>query len=162
MSELTRQHEAHLERIARLGGVPCRRAAPAGSPATAAKSPLQLPVRDWLHVASTDFDSGAIPVRQIMVAVCARYGLTMAELVGTSRTTRLAHPRHIAMYLARRIGGIDQPSIAAVLGERDQTTVSHGVRKIEGRRSVDAQFDAEIAQLEALIRAGESPARFSS
>jgi chromosomal replication initiator protein len=51
------------------------------------------------------------------------------------------------MYLASKLTNRSTPEIGRRLGNRDHTTVLHGVRKITARIETDADFAAKIEQI---------------
>jgi chromosomal replication initiation ATPase DnaA len=55
------------------------------------------------------------------------------------------------MYLAHTAAGLPLTKVAEYFG-RDRTTAAHACRLIEDRRD-DRKFDAELAELEDLLRA---------
>lgn len=92
-----------------------------------------------------------ITVRRVMNATARQHGLTPADLVGPSRSRQVSHARSLAMYLARRLTAQSLQSIGSAFGGRDHTTVLHGIRVTEQRRSLDAGLAAEIDQLVATL-----------
>lgn len=66
----------------------------------------------------------------IKAEVASRYGITVEQLVEQNREKRIAHVRHIAMYLARELTSSSFPAIAEAFGKRDHTTVMHAYRKV--------------------------------
>jgi chromosomal replication initiator protein len=73
--------------------------------------------------------------RDIVREVAEGHGLTVADLTGPSRLRYVCHARQEAMWLIRQVrssGGkprFSLPFIGSLLGERDHTTVLHGVRE---------------------------------
>lgn len=78
------------------------------------------------------------PIRAIAEAVAAAHGLSVREMLGTSRRREVAWPRQDAMRLART-AGYSLPRIGRALG-RDHSTVLYGVRRSEER--MQAALDA--------------------
>ena len=70
-------------------------------------------------------------VAAIQRAVCERYGVTLAELKGPLRSRHLALPRHVAMYLGRKLTRRSLPQIGVLFGSRDHSTVTHAVKRVE-------------------------------
>lgn len=97
-----------------------------------------------------------ISLRRVIGATARRHGLTAADLVGSSRSRQVSQARGMAMYLARRLTQKSLQSIGAALGGRDHTTVLHGIRVTEVRRSRDPGVAADIEQLIAAIMPRES------
>jgi hypothetical protein len=95
----------------------------------------------------------ATPIRieDIILAVCNRYKIRRVNLVSERRTADIVRPRHIGMYLAKRLTGRSYPFIAAKFGRHDHTTALHAVRKITAERLSDGALDAELTELESLF-----------
>ena len=94
-----------------------------------------------------------ITIRRVIGATARQQGLLPADLVGPSRCRQVSHARGLAMYLARRLTSQSLQSIGSAFGGRDHTTVLHGIRVTELRRSLDAGLAAEIDGLiETLVR----------
>lgn len=93
------------------------------------------------------YDSSNLTLLNIAKIIADYFGLDMNDMRSSTRGARLAYARHIAMYFGRKMTPKSLPLIGRVLGNRDHTTVLHGVRKIERllaandetvRRDVDA------------------------
>jgi chromosomal replication initiator protein len=82
-------------------------------------------------------------IAEIQAVVGAHFGLTAAELLSTTRATRIAWPRQVAMYLARELTGESLPAIGRHFGGRDHTTVLHAWRRAGERLAADE--DARLA-----------------
>jgi chromosomal replication initiator protein len=83
----------------------------------------------------------------VVRVVSEYYGLSEAELLGRSRTNKVAEPRQIAMYLLREETDSSFPAIGDVLGGRDHTTVLHGCEKIGRLMEQDAKLRRDIIQI---------------
>ena len=88
-----------------------------------------------------------VSLRRVINAAARHHGLTAADLVGPSRCRQVSQARGLAMYLARRLTTQSLQSIGDAFGGRDHTTVMHGIRGTELRRSLDAGLAAEIDEL---------------
>lgn len=93
-----------------------------------------------------------INVEQIQDAVAAKYDLKTSELLSSSRAASVAKPRHIAMYMAKKLTTKSLPEIGKLFGGKDHTTVLHACRKIEGMIASDAAFSAELDALATKIK----------
>ena len=95
--------------------------------------------------AISDLVSGAtdraLTLNLILEVVSHHYGITMEEIKGKRRTQRIAYPRQVAMYLARKMLPLSLPQIGSALG-RDHSTISHGCDKI----TYDSENDPAIRQ----------------
>jgi chromosomal replication initiation ATPase DnaA len=93
-------------------------------------------------------DVAAVPsLRRIINATARLHGLVAADLTGPSRRRQVAWARGVAMYLARTLTGKSLQSIGRAFGDRDHTTVLHGIRATDERRSRDPAVAAEIERL---------------
>ena len=86
-------------------------------------------------------------LRRVIGATARRHGLTAADLIGPARCRQVALARGMAMYIARRLTPESLQAIGAAFGGRDHTTVLHGIRVTERRRSQDAGIAGEIDQI---------------
>lgn len=92
-------------------------------------------------------------LRRIINATARLHGLTAADLTGPSRRRQVAWARGVAMYLARTLTGRSLQAIGRGFGDRDHTTVLHGIRVTEERRSRDPAVAVEIERLvDTLVR----------
>jgi len=87
----------------------------------------------------------------IVAAVCERFGLRPIDLASRRRSRHIALPRHVAMYLCRRLLNASFPHLGDLF-QRDHSTVIHGVTSIERRAKSDPAFLLTIEQLEDAIR----------
>lgn len=93
---------------------------------------------------------------EITCALAARLaasasGVAASEIVSSRRVSRrVSTARQIGMYLAHTTAGLPLAKVAAYFG-RDRTTAAHACRLIEDRRD-DRKFDAELAEIEDLLR----------
>lgn len=80
--------------------------------------------------------------------VCASMeDVRVNELLSTGRPDRIARPRQIVFFLARRLTAMSYKSIGELLGGKDHGTVIHGERKIKDLMSVDKPFAALVDQI---------------
>lgn len=93
-------------------------------------------------------------LRRVINATARWHGLTAADLIGPARCRQVSRARGIAMYLARRLTPESLQGIGQAFGGRDHTTVMHGIRATERRRSSDPGIAAEIEQIMAALVRG--------
>jgi chromosomal replication initiator protein len=77
----------------------------------------------------------------IIEAVAKAHNIKASDLLGQKRTRNLTLPRHIAMYLARKHTNLSFPELGREFGDRDHSTIQHGVKKMEK----DIQDDPNVA-----------------
>lgn len=69
-------------------------------------------------------------LKKILLCVAEFYNISADDLVKQSRRKEFVKPRQVAMFLARRELSNSFPSIGEFFGNRDHTTVMHGVEKV--------------------------------
>lgn len=98
-----------------------------------------------------DDDENVPALRDILRAVAAHYGVNVIHIKSHRRTANLVLPRHVAYYLCKTLTGRSLPEIGRHVGDKDHTTVLHGVRKIAAQLQTDAQLAADIRAIQALL-----------
>jgi len=109
--------------------------------------------------ASVGVPPGQTPsVRHIQELVCARYGVTLDEMLGARGRMWISHARQVAMWLAWPVTTATWPELGLRF-HRDHSTVMHGVARIDARMAADPEYDAEMRALRfALLPRPEGPA----
>lgn len=92
-----------------------------------------------------------ITIARIQEVVAAYYGLEPDDLAGQSRKWDVAHPRQVAMYLAREQTGQSLPCIGKRFGGRDHSTVIHAVREVRKRMSADNAVFRDVQRLAGFL-----------
>lgn len=67
----------------------------------------------------------------IIEVVSEHFHISIDQMISKSRSSNIAKPRQIAMYLCKDMTGSPLDSIGTLLGGRDHSTIIHGVRKVE-------------------------------
>ena len=124
-------HEAAKARRARMSG-----------PATVMpvleppKPPREHVERDVAPIEFPPSWRGKVEARRIMVEVSKKWGLTVAEMIGVERKPRFAHARQEAMYRLRSEMQRSMCHIGRMLGNRDHSSVEHGIRAHANRNGL--------------------------
>ena len=87
----------------------------------------------------------------IISMVAEHYNVSTADLCGNKRSSKIVMPRQVAMYLCREILAIPLKNVGQYLGNRDHTTVMHGVEKIEKELQTNEQLQSTIDTLKKKI-----------
>ena len=83
---------------------------------------------------------------------CAVYfRLTRNEIEGPQRYRRVAYPRMIAMTLCRHYTRRSMPYIGKCFGDRDHTTVLHGMRRIVAIMKETPKLAEQTSEICAII-----------
>ena len=73
----------------------------------------------------------ATPVEEIQQRVAAAFGISRAELVGSSRAATPLRARQVAILLTRELTDLSLPQIGRLYGGRDHSTVLNSLRRVE-------------------------------
>lgn len=65
----------------------------------------------------------------VLAEVSKKHGITVNELIGQQRSSQIVAARHESMWRMKTETTMSLPEIGRRLGNRDHTTVLHGVRK---------------------------------
>ena len=96
-------------------------------------------------------DKKIITPEYIINTVAEHYDITPEDIIGTKRNSKVVYPRQIAMYLCREIISTPLKSIGKCLGNRDHTTIMHGIDKIEKEINNDENLKNTIETLKKKI-----------
>lgn len=89
-------------------------------------------------------DEIKITPQGIIEHVCEFYRVKPEEVKGPSRVKELVTPRHVAMYLCKKLTDMNFVTIAKVFGNRDRTSVMHAVDRIMKNIQTDNDLKSEI------------------
>lgn len=112
-----------------------------------APSPIMEPEshkRDWIVVA-TNVKVARVLISEIKARVAARHRISLDQLLSPSREFRFSHARQEVMYFAHALSAQSLPAIGRALGNRDHTTVLHGVRAFAARAGIPVDPDKSTA-----------------
>lgn len=88
-----------------------------------------------------------ITTDSIKKIVAKHFNVRLSDLKSEKRTKPLTLPRHVAMYLCRRLTGLSLIDIGRDFGKKDHTTVMHACDKIQEAIQNDPSFEGTINQL---------------
>lgn len=92
-----------------------------------------------------------VSIRSIQVSVADYYNLSLSDILGKSRRRNIVLPRQIAMYLSRELTSLSTTEIGAGFGNRNHTTILHGVQKVAGLYTEGQKFATEIEDLKKIV-----------
>lgn len=93
----------------------------------------------------------AVTADRILSCVAKKYGVTTEDIKGRRRTQDIAMPRHIAIYIIRKMTDMSLPSIGKIFG-RDHTTVMSSLDKVDSEIKANSLLELEITELMKDIR----------
>jgi len=85
-----------------------------------------------------------VTIEMIQKFVADRYNVKVTELKAKNNAKAVAEPRQIAMYLTKTLTAASLPEIGKGFGGKHHSTVIHSLRKIDGMRKRDPEFDRLI------------------
>ena len=80
----------------------------------------------------------------IVDVIAEHFNLTSNELYSVNKSRNIAFPRQIAMYLCRKLTDFSLSDIGKIMGNRDHTTILHGIDKIEKNIKKDPSMQNTI------------------
>ncbi len=106
--------------------------------------PLAVTVMDSMYpVGGRDIPS----IADVQAVVARNYQLSVRELISSSRTTRVAWPRQLAIQLARELTGASLKTIGEAFGGRNHGTVLHACKRVSDRLAGDQHVADELITL---------------
>lgn len=95
--------------------------------------------------------SRSTSVEEIQQRVAERFGISRAELVGTSRAATPLRARQVAIFLTRDLTDLSLPQIGRLYGGRDHTTVLNSLRRVEASLDEDEDLAEKVSELRGAI-----------
>lgn len=93
----------------------------------------------------------ATSVEEIQQRVAERFGISRAELVGSSRAATPLRARQVAIFLTREMTDLSLPQIGRLYGGRDHSTVLNSLRRVEASIAEDADLAEQVQELRGAI-----------
>ena len=85
----------------------------------------------------------AVTVDKIVDKVAKKYGITVEDIKGRKRTREIANPRHIAIFIIRKLTDMSLPAIGRLFN-RDHTTIMSSLENIETELKSNSLLEIEI------------------
>ncbi len=105
---------------------------------------IELPLAEEVLRDVLQMEDKPITIEMIQKFVADQYSLKLTDLKARNNARSVAEPRQIAMYLTKTLTGASLPEIGKGFGGKHHSTVIHSLRKVEGRRKKDPEFDRLI------------------
>jgi chromosomal replication initiator protein len=86
-------------------------------------------------------------VQDIQERICEAFGVSMDQLLSSSRAAPVTWPRQLAMYLSRELTDQTLPAIGRAFGGRNHTTVLHACRRTAERMATDRDVYDTVRRL---------------
>lgn len=114
-----------------------------------ASKPIAVPIAVYPVIPPDEpYQPTIVPtVRQIQEVVAGYYGITRAELIGTSRTLKFMIPRHAAVYIARQVTKFSTLQLGRFFGNKDHTVILNSENRLKALMRRDANLAHDVAFL---------------
>ncbi|MDR2648273.1 MAG: chromosomal replication initiator protein DnaA [Clostridiales bacterium] len=117
------------------------------------RSPISLELAEKsLKDMIVGYEKPELTVECIQQIVAAYYGISVEEMNSRKRTQNIVFPRHVAMYLSRKLIDVSLPVVGKIFGGRDHATVIHGCDKIDKALENDINVQHVLFDLEHRIK----------
>jgi chromosomal replication initiator protein len=93
----------------------------------------------------------ATSVEEIQERVAEAFGISRAELVGTSRAATPLRARQVAIFLTREMTDLSLPQIGRLYGGRDHSTVLNSLRRVESSLTEGGALGERVEELRTVI-----------
>ncbi len=107
--------------------------------------------KEQLKISNFNSKKTYLDIKTIAGHVSSFYKISVADLKSKSRMKEITTARHVAMYLSYKVGKATLSEIGTFFGNRDHSTVLHGVEKIKKINQTDSMFAQLIIDLESTI-----------
>lgn len=101
----------------------------------------------------TPADVRKVTPESIMEVVSEHFNVSIADLKGKKRNAEIVLPRQVYMYLCRTLTDTPLKSIGLLLGGKDHTSISYGIKKIE----TDMKSDEALSNTISIIKKKINP-----
>ena len=103
--------------------------------------------RETLGAYISSGGGAALSPARVISGIADHYNVTRDDLLGSRRTRDVTFPRQVCMYALSRLLQMSTTAIGQELGNRDHTTVMHGIEKIKRGMEDDAVLRRNIDEL---------------
>ena len=93
-----------------------------------------------------------LSIVKIRKVVCDYYNLTKQQICSSTRTKNIANPRHIAIYLSRKLIDAPYDKIGEEFGNRDHSTIMNSCKKVEEMIKTNPAYLKAIQEIESRIK----------
>ena len=111
---------------------------------------MDVAVRELQNIISPDKPKEITP--QLVIEIVAEhFNISTDQMISKNRSSEIAKPRQIAMYLCKNMTSAQLETIGALLGGRDHSTIIHGIKKITEEYQNDENFHHLIETIKKKI-----------
>ncbi|MDF2610994.1 MAG: chromosomal replication initiator protein DnaA [Lachnospiraceae bacterium] len=92
-------------------------------------------------------DKKQVTPELIIDVISEHFNITSNDIYSINKSRNIAFPRQVAMYMCRKLTELSLSDIGKLMGNRDHTTVLHGIDKIETNMKKDTTMQNTIEVL---------------
>ncbi len=96
--------------------------------------------------------SGDVTIRRIQETVAGRYGITVEDLMSSTRTANISWPRQLAIHLVRSFTDVSLQAIGESFGGRNHATVLHACKRVSERCNQSPEAEHDLQELTSALR----------
>lgn len=86
-------------------------------------------------------------IDEIQRETCNKFNININDMLSKKRARSLVLPRHIAMYLVRKLTSASLEEIGENFGNRDHSTVKHAFEKIQDSLNKDSNLNSTVEEI---------------
>lgn len=107
-----------------------------------------------LEVVAEWWQKGHVDVKadDIIKQTAQYYGISIDDLLSSSRMRSLARPRQMAMFLMKKMTSLSYPAISHKFRKKNHTTVLHAIKVMQKRREDDMSIRNDMERLMEILR----------
>ncbi|MEG0805987.1 MAG: chromosomal replication initiator protein DnaA [Lachnospiraceae bacterium] len=90
---------------------------------------MDIAIKELQNIISPDKTKEVTP-QLIIEVVSDHFQISIEQMISKNRSSEIARPRQIAMYLCKQMTDLPLDTIGSLLGGRDHSTIIHGIKKI--------------------------------
>ena len=90
---------------------------------------MEIAERELANIITPDKPREITP-QLIIEVVSEHYHISVDQMISKNRSSDIAKPRQIAMYLCKNMTSNSLDVIGSLLGGRDHSTIIHGIKKV--------------------------------
>jgi chromosomal replication initiator protein len=87
-------------------------------------------------------------IDDIQRKVAEYYNIKLSDMHSARRSSNIARPRQVAMYLCKQVTSRSLPEIGRKFGGKDHTTVMHAIKRVQELMAEDVEIREDVARLQ--------------
>jgi chromosomal replication initiator protein len=89
-----------------------------------------------------------VSVDLVLKEVAHAFNIKVSDIKSNKKYSSVVLPRHVCMYLLKKLTDMSFPEIGQVLGGKNHSTIIYGVKKMEECIKKDSKFKNSIEKIE--------------